>query len=57
MATASLAKHLYGVKQVVGTTRNAEKVDWMKNTGFNMVLVLLNSESSLQDRAERMKVE
>ncbi len=40
MAAASLAKHLYGVQKVVGTTRNSRKTQKMKVGGFDEVVIL-----------------
>ena len=40
MAAASIAKHLLGVKRVVGTTRTAAKVDRMRAGGYDAVVVL-----------------
>jgi NADPH:quinone reductase-like Zn-dependent oxidoreductase len=57
LATASLAKHLYGVQKVVGTTRNAGKINGMKTAGFDIVLVRPDSDSSVEDQAQKMKEE
>ncbi|KAI1624943.1 hypothetical protein EDD37DRAFT_665060 [Exophiala viscosa] len=56
MATASLAKHLYNVKKVVGTTRDAGKAARLKTAGFDEVLVRPHQDdSSIEEQAKSIK--
>jgi NADPH:quinone reductase-like Zn-dependent oxidoreductase len=57
MAIAALAKHWNGVKKVVGTTRNAAKVDCMRKAGFDVVLIQPDSDLPAQMQAQSLKTE
>ncbi|CZR55560.1 uncharacterized protein PAC_05448 [Phialocephala subalpina] len=46
MAVATLAKNIYGLKKIVGTTRKQEKVQKMKEGGYDKVIVLPSEQSS-----------
>lgn len=53
MAIASIAKNVYGLKTIVGTTRSEYKLSKMQAGGFDNVIVL-SKEPTLPSMAEQL---
>ena len=58
IAVATLAKNIYSLKKIIGTTRKQEKVQKMKEGGYDIVIVLPPEQSrslSIVDLSDMIK--